>query len=182
MGHQFGGNHTFNGTTGNCGGGNRTASTAYEPGSGSTIMAYAGICGAEDLQPHSDDYFHSKSLDEIVAFSTGATGSSCAGQHRDRQHAAHGQRRRRLHHPAQTPFTLTGSATDPDGDPLTYMLGAVRPRRGRAAQHRHNAARPIFRSFIPITVADRTFPNLSDILNGNTADPRRVAAARAPAR
>jgi hypothetical protein len=68
LGHQFSGNHTFNGNQLNCSGGNRSAAQSVEPGSGSSVQAYAGICLTDDLQPHSDPYFSQRSQQEMTTY------------------------------------------------------------------------------------------------------------------
>lgn len=118
LGHQFGANHTFNGTSGACGP-NRNPSTAFEPGSGVTIMGYAGICSSENLSTGSIDAFHAGSVQEIVAYTRTGTGSTCDAPGMNAGNAAPVVNAGSDYTiPGGTSFELTGSATDADS--MTY--------------------------------------------------------------
>ncbi|MEO5787469.1 reprolysin-like metallopeptidase [Gelidibacter sp.] len=114
IGHQFGATHTFNGTAGNCSGGNRSSETAYEPGSGSTIMAYAGICSPQNVQNNSSDYFHQASLRQIWTSITVGT-STCAVLSPNGNTAPTANAGGSYSLPISTPYKLTGASTDVDG-------------------------------------------------------------------
>jgi hypothetical protein len=176
MGHQFSGNHSFNGALGSCTGGNRNGTTAYEPGSGTTIMAYAGICGTDNTAAHSDAIFHAVNLDEILTCVTTGNGNTCATS------TATGNTAPVVTVPGNytiqylTPFSLTGSATDVDGNALTYIweeydLGAQ--AQVNATQTAGNEF-PLFRVFTPQTTGTRIFPQISDIVNNTSTIGERL--------
>jgi hypothetical protein len=182
MGHQFGGNHTFNGVSGSCGGGNRNTSTAFEPGSGSTIMAYAGICtSTNDLQRNSDPYFHVASYDEIQAY---IATTSCAAT------ASTGNAAPLITLPASgkvlpvgTPFKLTANAFDPDNGALSYcweeydqVAAGGTPTDAQVA----GSAVPLFRSFNPTTDPTRYFPRLPSLVANTTVFGERLPTVTRP--
>ncbi len=162
MGHQFGGNHTFSMN-------NEGTGANMEPGSGSTIMGYAGIT-SQDVQPHSDAFFHAISIQQITnnikaktcSVNTN-TGNSIPTANAGLDYTI----------PKGTPFVLTGTGTDADGDSLTYiweqMDNASSAQTGASsAASATKASGPNFRSWVPTTVPTRYFPRMASILAGAT--------------
>ncbi|MEE8451576.1 MAG: zinc-dependent metalloprotease family protein, partial [Thermoguttaceae bacterium] len=171
IGHQLGANHTFNGVNGSCGNPNQyNAATAYEPGSGSTIMSYGGACGTDNVQTFTSSYFHSISLDEIINYTHAIIGNAAAtitatgnnipivGANRDRTI------------PAATPFVLTisgGGDTDLS-DRLTYTWEQrdLGPDGAQPLTTADDGQSPLFRSWPPRSSGTRTFPSSSNLLAG----------------
>ncbi|MEK6703837.1 MAG: zinc-dependent metalloprotease family protein, partial [Planctomycetota bacterium] len=172
LGHQFGANHTFNGTRGRCQG-NVHLSTAWEAGSGSSPMAYAGGCPVGNAEPtdnvvqFADPYFHHGSVGEMESY---LTTISCPALTPTANNIP-----TILSYPASvaipagTPFALAVSANDLDGDPLAYSWeeydsGFARPLTGTGSED--NGIGALFRVFPPVASPERSFPRMADVLSG----------------
>jgi hypothetical protein len=168
MGHQFGGPHTFNtNTSGSCAG-NRSGNNAYEPGSGSTIMAYAGICGVDNLQNNSDAYFHANSLQNIYNTITASNKNNCPVK------TITGNAPSGIPAFTQTysiPFLTAFELEAPvaidslAADTLTTYCWEQYDRGPSSTWVNAQATGPIFRSFSPTTSRIRVFPAINRIVN-----------------
>jgi hypothetical protein len=170
LGHQFGANHTF--TYSNESG----TGAQMEPGSGTTIMGYAGITGTNtDVQPHSDDYFHARSIDQVSAYIKSAS-ASCAVTTITGNTAPTVNAGLDYTIPRSTPFALTGSGSDVDaGDVLTYTWEQINTGTSTTTIPSATAtAGPVFRSRPNGTNPTRNFPILSSILDGTNGNKWEV--------
>ena len=157
MGHQFGANHTFTHS-------NEGSGVQMEPGSGSTIMGYAGIT-ALDVQAHSDPFFHAISIQQVTNYvktttcqTNTATGNSIPVVSAGLDYTI----------PKGTPFMLTSVATDANGDALTYDWEQMDSQNTAAAPSATKTTGCSFRSY-PATVKPmRYFPNMTTVLAGGT--------------
>ncbi len=175
IGHQFGGDHTFNGANGNCSGENRSAQNAYEPGSGSTIQAYAGICGVDNLQSNSDAVFHSESHAQMIGYVSTGSGSICGTTTVLNNTMPMVNAGANYTIPKNTPFALTGSGSDSDiGDTLTYMW----EQRDLGPQATLTAADdgqiPLFRALTPNVSPTRYLPALVTLATNSMSNAEKL--------
>jgi len=165
VGHQLGANHTFSMSLEGSG-------QNKEVGSGITIMGYAGIT-SYDVAPHSIDIFHETSIAQIQA--NLATKTCPVSVTMTANHAPVIGAVSNYTIPISTPFALTGSATDPENDALTYCWeqndnSSVSGSSSVASPTKSTG--PNWLSFIPSTSGTRTFPKLQTILAGlNVSGP-----------
>lgn len=168
LGHQFGANHTFSAETGGCNG-NGAEANAYEPGSGSTIMSYGGICAANDIVTVPDNYFHVASLREISGFLIGQGGGCGSTDQGVRPPALTGFSDSFII-PANTPFELVAPAAVPHRPDVPVLYSWEQFDLGNFAGTEATAANspegPLFRSYPPDSGLVRDYP-IHLILNGS---------------
>ncbi|MNK38221.1 Ser-Thr-rich glycosyl-phosphatidyl-inositol-anchored membrane family protein [compost metagenome] len=178
FGHQLGANHTFSRNEG--------YSMNMEPGSGSTIMGYAGVTGSTttDVQNNSDPYFHTVSITQVqtnlasktVDVETDITNNPPVVTAMATTYTI----------PAATAFALTAIATDSEGDALTYCWEQVDSSTRSSYSTRalmgtlNNGAS--FRSWIPTASPTRYFPKLATVLGGAVRSNNDFEAASTVAR
>ncbi|MFN7976302.1 MAG: M12 family metallo-peptidase [Acidobacteriota bacterium] len=169
MGHQFEADHTFDGLDGCCGA-NRYDSAAFEPGSASTVMAYTGLCGADNLQMDNDDMFHAGAIDTVMSFLAAAT---CAQvQPSGNANAPVVDAGPDATIPSRTPFELAAVGSDADGDALTYTWDEMDLSAGGAGDPLSagdQGDNPILRTWKPTASSTRVFPRIDDLVLNTTS-------------
>jgi len=167
MGHQFDGWHTQ--SSSGCVSGSGT--TEVEPGSGSSIMGYAGIC-ASNVQSNSDAHFNYVTIRDITSNIQTGTSSSCAAETAlTNQPPVAITEGVKFYIPKSTPFVLRGASTDPDGmtehtfgwsqnDPKPAGMGTGTPSATATDG-------PVYRSILPTASPDRYMPSIADVVANN---------------
>src|SRR6187200_463326 len=165
VGHQLGANHTFSMSLEGTG-------QNKEVGSGITIMGYAGIT-SQDVAPHSIDIFHETSIAQIqanLANKTCPVSITMTANHAPVIGAVSN-----YIIPISTPFVLTGSATDPENDALTYCWEQNDNSSTSGTSSVASTTKttgPNWLSFSPSISGTRTFPKLATIQAGlNVSGP-----------
>lgn len=159
FGHQLGANHTFSSNLEELG-------VSVEPGTGSTIMGYAGMGDVFDnVQANTDAYFHIASIKQVQA---NLINKTCDVETTVANNPPVIAALPTYHIPKGTAFVLTASATDAENDPLTFNWEQVDDASVIINSNNlgTTTSGASFRSVLPSTNPTRYFPKLSSVLAG----------------
>ncbi len=166
VGHQLGASHTWN----RCGEDNddqRSRRSAVEPGSGSTIMSYAGSCGNDNIVTSTSNYFHSFNITQINNLLANVDCYDVA-ESNNQPPTVRIPYNNSLYIPQNTPFELTAIASDPDDDRLTYSWEQFDTGPATPFDEPEETS-PSFRTYPPRSTPTRILPNFfSQLLNSNS--------------
>ncbi len=182
LGHQHGGSHSFNGTGDFCGPA-RNGATAWEPGSGSTLMGYS-VCAPDNLQSDDDNRLHNGSYNEMLAYLAASGGCAAMTATGNSPPTVDAGTPKTI--PKLTPFTLTATGSDPDASDIPNLRfiweqfdagGTLyaNPPYGDQAGDPPTTTRPLFRAFSPVADKSRIFPSYTYILNNANIPPATIA-------
>lgn len=177
MGHQLGANHTFSHTING-----QMAGALIEPGSGSSIMGYAGITGVNtDVQPHSDAYFNKYNINQVQV---NLNSKTCDVETPITNNPPVIAALPTYNIPKGTAFVLTASVTDPENDPMTFNW--EQQDAATAIINKTNLGTTTtgatFRSVVPNASPTRYFPALATVLGGVLSSPNTWEAVSTIAR
>lgn len=153
--------------------------TEVEPGSGSTIMGYAGIC-FPNVQSQSDAYFHYVNIRDISNNVQPGGTSDCGAQTALTNQPPIANAGSDYTIPKSTAYVLRGNATDPDGlASLTYTWEQNDPEQApnMGFPNPNWVVGPLYRSVAPSSSPDRYMPKLSQVLIGNLTPTWEVTPA-----
>lgn len=162
LGHQLGANHTFSMSQEGTG-------VNVEPGSGSTIMGYAGITDY-NVQSNSDDYFTFRSIAQIqINLQTKTCQVDIPLSNTPPTVFAGND----YTIPKGTPFILTGTGSDPETNATTTYTWEQNDTGTGATINANSVASPTktvgpnWRSVVPSATPVRYMPALSTVLQNN---------------
>ena len=178
MGHQYGAPHTWTSSSGGCSSGQWSSTNSYEPGSGTTIMSYAGLCSPDNVQTNADDYFHQKSLQVIWANISSGNSSGCPDEVPTFNDAPTANAGADYTIPISTPFRLTGSSSDTfNTGTHTFTWEQYDLAASQGSVSETNTTGPLIRSFKPTTNPVRHIPRLEDLRFSNGSSSWEILPA-----